>query len=85
MTSTCRSRFPAESRGTQHDERSSSVPSSRQDTWSNGPAYPDFQSLEVSAKTIEAHRKHIMDKLKLYNVAQLTKYAIREGITSADA
>jgi DNA-binding NarL/FixJ family response regulator len=42
-------------------------------------------SLGVSAKTVEAHRKHIMDKLKLYTVAELTKYAIREGLTSADA
>ncbi len=41
-------------------------------------------ALFVSPKTIEAHRKHIMDKLKIYSVADLTKFAIREGITSLD-
>lgn len=38
--------------------------------------------LIVSAKTIETHRKHIMDKLDMRSVAELTKYAIREGMTS---
>ena len=37
--------------------------------------------LHVSVKTIETHRKHIMDKLSLESVAELTKYAIREGMT----
>lgn len=37
-------------------------------------------SLNLSAKTIEAHRLNIMAKLKLNSVAELTKYAIREGI-----
>lgn len=39
-------------------------------------------SLYVSVKTIETHRKQIMDKLKLRSIAELTKYAIREGITT---
>ena len=39
-------------------------------------------SLHVSAKTIETHRRRIMDKLGIDNVAGLTKYAIREGLTS---
>src|SRR5262249_60234911 len=39
-------------------------------------------SLYVSMKTIETHRKQIMDKLNLHSVAELTKYAIREGVTS---
>jgi DNA-binding NarL/FixJ family response regulator len=38
-------------------------------------------SLHVSAKTIESNRRNIMDKLKINSVAELTKYAIREGIT----
>ncbi len=38
--------------------------------------------LYVSTKTIETHRQHIMAKLKLHSVAELTKYAIREGLTS---
>jgi DNA-binding NarL/FixJ family response regulator len=37
--------------------------------------------LSVSVKTIESHRKQIMDKLDLHSVAELTKYAIREGLT----
>jgi DNA-binding NarL/FixJ family response regulator len=37
--------------------------------------------LEVSIKTIETHRKQIMDKLGLHSVAELVKYAIREGLT----
>jgi DNA-binding NarL/FixJ family response regulator len=39
-------------------------------------------TLYVSTKTIETHRKGIMDKLKLYSIAELTKYAIREGVTT---
>lgn len=37
--------------------------------------------LSVSVKTVETHRKQIMDKLGLHSVAELTKYAIREGLT----
>lgn len=40
-------------------------------------------ALHVSIKTIETHRSHIMAKLNLKNVPELTKYAIREGLTSA--
>ena len=42
------------------------------------------ERLFVSVKTVETHRKKIMDKLDLRSVAELTKYAIREGITSVD-
>jgi DNA-binding NarL/FixJ family response regulator len=37
--------------------------------------------LSVSTKTVETHRQHIMDKLQLRSVAELTRYAIREGLT----
>jgi two-component system, NarL family, response regulator NreC len=40
--------------------------------------------LHLSVKTIETHRKNIMDKLSLRSIAELTKYAIREGITALD-
>jgi DNA-binding NarL/FixJ family response regulator len=40
--------------------------------------------LHVSAKTIETHRSQIMEKLDIHSVAELTKYAIREGITTLD-
>ncbi len=42
------------------------------------------QQLHVSHKTIEAHRLRIMNKLNVDTVAQLTKYAIQEGLTSAE-
>ena len=37
--------------------------------------------LHVSVKTIETHRKQIMDKLNIRSVAELTKYAVRQGLT----
>jgi DNA-binding NarL/FixJ family response regulator len=37
--------------------------------------------LAVSTKTVETHRRQIMEKLGLHSVAELTKYAIREGLT----
>ena len=40
--------------------------------------------LNVSIKTIESTRRQIMQKLDIHNVADLTKYAINEGITSLD-
>jgi len=41
--------------------------------------------LEVSVKTIETYRQHIMQKLNLHGLAALTKYAIREGLTSLES
>ncbi len=38
--------------------------------------------MNLSAKTIETHRKQIMDKLNAHSIAELTKYAIREGLTA---
>jgi len=38
--------------------------------------------LDLSVKTVETHRRQIMDKLGLHSVAELTKYAIRQGITT---
>lgn len=40
--------------------------------------------LFVSVKTIESHRKNIMHKLQIYNLADLIKFAIREGLTSLE-
>jgi DNA-binding NarL/FixJ family response regulator len=40
--------------------------------------------LSVSVPTIETHRAHIMAKLQLHTVAELTKYAIRTGLTSLE-
>lgn len=40
--------------------------------------------LHVSVSTIETHRRNIMEKLEIFSVAELTKYAIREGLTSLE-
>jgi DNA-binding NarL/FixJ family response regulator len=37
-------------------------------------------SLKVSPKTIETYRQRIMEKLNMHSVAELTRYAIREGL-----
>ncbi|MEJ2671539.1 MAG: response regulator transcription factor [Deltaproteobacteria bacterium] len=42
------------------------------------------ESLCVSVKTVEAHRKQMMNKLDIHSVAELTKYAIRQGLTSLE-
>ena len=39
-------------------------------------------ALEISGKTVDGLRHHLMTKLNLYSTAELTKYAIREGLTS---
>ena len=40
--------------------------------------------LDVSVKTVETHRQNIMNKLNIHSVAELTKYAIRAGLTSLE-
>jgi DNA-binding NarL/FixJ family response regulator len=42
------------------------------------------EKLCVSVKTVEAHRKQLMNKLDIHNVAELTKYAIKQGLTSLE-
>ena len=42
-------------------------------------------ALFVTTKTIVWHRQSIMGKLGLRTVAELTKYAVRMGLTSLDA
>jgi DNA-binding NarL/FixJ family response regulator len=39
-------------------------------------------TLHVSAKTVDTYRLQIMEKLGIHSIAELTKYAIREGLTS---
>ena len=41
--------------------------------------------LHVSVKTVESHRQQLMQKLNIRSVAELTKYAIREGLTTLEA
>lgn len=40
--------------------------------------------LSLSVKTIDSHRAALMKKLQLHSVAHLTKYALREGMTTLD-
>jgi DNA-binding NarL/FixJ family response regulator len=42
------------------------------------------QVLKISVKTVETHRRGLMDKLQIFNVADLTKFALRERLTSLD-
>jgi DNA-binding NarL/FixJ family response regulator len=42
------------------------------------------QDLQVSVKTVETYRQQIMEKLDIHSIAELTKYAIREGLTSVE-
>lgn len=37
--------------------------------------------MDISTKTVDTHRQHIMDKLNIRGIADLTRYAIREGIS----
>jgi DNA-binding NarL/FixJ family response regulator len=40
--------------------------------------------LDLAVSTIETHRKQIMAKLELRSVAELTKFAIRSGLTTLE-
>ena len=40
--------------------------------------------LFIATSTVETHRRNIMRRLEIHSVADLTKYAIREGLTSLE-
>ncbi len=40
--------------------------------------------LNVSTKTVETHRRQIMERLGIYSIAELTKFAIRAGLTAIE-
>jgi len=42
-------------------------------------------TLHVSVKTVETHRRQIMRKLDIHSLAELVKYALREGLTSPES
>jgi DNA-binding NarL/FixJ family response regulator len=42
------------------------------------------ERLHISAKTVATHRSHIFRKLKIRSVAELTRYAVKEGMASLD-
>jgi DNA-binding NarL/FixJ family response regulator len=39
--------------------------------------------LDISVKTVESHRAHIMEKLGLHSVTELVRYAIRNHIVES--
>jgi len=41
--------------------------------------------LGISSKTVENQRHGIMEKLQLFSIAELTKYAVRRGLSSLSA
>lgn len=47
-----------------------------------GHSSPEIaKRLHISPSTVETHRRNIMKKLDVHSVAELTKYAVREGLT----
>lgn len=71
-----------------HDNEASFVPLSDREKevlqlLSEGKATKEIaETLFISKKTVESHRKNIMEKLQIFNIPDLTKYAIRSGLTS---
>lgn len=52
--------------------------------FANGLSYKEIGAqLNISARTVETHKKNIQEKLKLSTLADMVKYAIREGIVKA--
>ena len=43
------------------------------------------RELSISVRTVDGHRQKIMEKLSIYSVAGLVKWAIRHGLTTEDA
>lgn len=41
-------------------------------------------ALEISAKTVETHRAQLMERLQIYDVASLVRYALRTGLVPMD-
>ncbi len=40
------------------------------------------QELEISSKTVEVHKQNLMNKLEIHSAAELTRFAIREGLAT---
>lgn len=43
------------------------------------------EQLHLSAKTVATHRENVLHKLHIEGIAELTRYAIREGLSSLEA
>lgn len=42
------------------------------------------ERLHIGVKTVETHRRNLMEKLGLTNLANFIRYALREGVTNLD-
>jgi DNA-binding NarL/FixJ family response regulator len=42
------------------------------------------EELGISIKTVEQHRQQVMNKLKIHDVAGLTRYAVSKGLVELD-
>jgi DNA-binding NarL/FixJ family response regulator len=40
--------------------------------------------LGTSVKTVETHRAHIMERLEIYDIVGLTRFAIRTGVVQLE-
>jgi DNA-binding NarL/FixJ family response regulator len=40
------------------------------------------QELSISVKTVEVHKQNLMNKLEIHTASELTRFAIREGLTT---
>ncbi len=71
------------------DAPSSSILGSRErealQLLAEGHSSPEIaRRMRIAPSTVETHRRNIMSKLDVHNIAELTKYAIREGLTTLD-
>ena len=41
-------------------------------------------AFHISTRTVDTHRQRLMDKLGIHTIAELTKFAIREGLTELE-
>jgi two-component system, NarL family, response regulator LiaR len=41
-------------------------------------------AFHISTRTVDTHRQRLMDKLDLHTIAELTKFAVREGLTELE-
>ena len=50
----------------------------------DGHTSPEIgKRLHIATSTVEVHRRNLMRKLELHSIAELTKYAVRNGLTSS--
>jgi two-component system NarL family response regulator len=71
-----------------HDSRASLSPREKEvlQLLAEGLTSPQIgKRLFVATTTVDTHRRNVMRKLGIHSVADLTKYAIREGLTTLDS